>query len=72
MGMLLEVAVLIAASLGIYARMIGATYLTVVLVLISSSAVQLALFLAYHSLIHRWFVASTKSLPHPKVRSYSS
>lgn len=72
MGMLLEVAVLIAASLGIYARMIGATYLTVALVLISSSAVQLALFLAYHSLIHRWFVAPTKSLPHPKVRSYSS
>lgn len=70
MGVLLEAAVLIAASLSIYARIVGATYLTVILVLISCSAVQLALFLAYHSLIHRWFVVATKVLPHPKVDSH--
>lgn len=67
MGVLLETAVLTAASLSIYARIVGSTYLTVVLVLFSFSAVQLALFLAYHSLIHRWFVVPTKVLPHPKV-----
>lgn len=67
MGLLSEAAVLIAALLSIYTRIVGATYLTVILVLFSSSAVQLALFLAYHSLIHRWFVVPTKVLPHPKV-----
>lgn len=69
MEVLPEAAVLIAASLSIYTRIVGATYWTVILVLISSLAVQLALFLAYHSLIHRWFVAPTKVLPHPRVRS---
>lgn len=67
MGIPIEVAVLTAASLSICARLIGASFSTVLIVLISSSAVQLALFLAYHSLIHRWFVVPTKVLPYPRA-----
>lgn len=71
MGVLLQVAVTIAASLSVYARLIGATYSTAVFVFIGCWSVQLALFLAYHSLIHRWFISPTKVLPYPKARSHS-
>ncbi|KAK3377979.1 cytochrome P450 [Podospora didyma] len=32
----------------------------------ASSAVQLVVYLGYLSLVYRWFVSSTKALPHPK------
>ncbi len=61
------IALSVASAVALYARSLGSSYSMVFLGLWASSIAQLTLYLAYHSLVYRWFLSSTKALPYPKV-----
>ncbi|TFA99766.1 Cytochrome P450 72A13 [Trichoderma ghanense] len=49
-----------------YLKQSGASYAAILLWLLGSLAAQLALYLAFSSLVYRWLLSPTKGLPHPK------
>jgi hypothetical protein len=67
MGVQSLLALAIAAAVTSYLKLSGASYTIILLGLLASTVTQLAISLAFSSLIYRWFLSPTKSLPHPRV-----
>ncbi|EHK21645.1 uncharacterized protein TRIVIDRAFT_53015 [Trichoderma virens Gv29-8] len=59
-------ALAIAAAVISYLKLSGASYTIILLGLLVSAITQLAISLTFSSLVYRWFLSPTKSLPHPK------
>ncbi|RFU74920.1 cytochrome p450 [Trichoderma arundinaceum] len=57
-------------SVASYLKLSGASYNTILLSFILVPVTQQLLSLGYSSLIYRWFLSPTKSLPHPKDTTF--
>lgn len=67
MGVQSLLALAVAIGVTSYLKLHGASYTAILLGLLASTVAQLAISLAFSSLIYRWFISPTKSLPHPRV-----
>lgn len=67
MGVQSLLALAVVVGVTSYLKLHGASYTTILLGLLGSAVTQLAISMVFSSLIYRWFLSPTKSLPHPKV-----
>ncbi|KAL6806281.1 cytochrome P450 [Trichoderma sp. SZMC 28013] len=66
MGVQSLLALAVVVGVTSYLKLHGASYTTILLGLLGSAVTQLAISMVFSSLIYRWFLSPTKSLPHPK------
>ncbi|PTB62120.1 cytochrome P450 [Trichoderma citrinoviride] len=55
-----------ATAIASYLKLSGASSVAILLSLLGTLITELALCLAFSSLVYRWFLSPTKDLPHPK------